>query len=84
MMSKQISLSKSFFLLFLITLCYSSSHATTHRKLSNLRSPTEIKKSSDVFGHMLPKNIPIPPSGPSCRSSPGSPPSCLVPTPTPP
>uniref|UniRef100_A0A3Q7HXQ6 Uncharacterized protein n=1 Tax=Solanum lycopersicum TaxID=4081 RepID=A0A3Q7HXQ6_SOLLC len=51
-------------------------HAITNRKILNLKSRVEIKTSSSVFGQMLPKGVPIPPSAPSCRSSPGTPPSC--------
>ncbi|MCD9638018.1 hypothetical protein HAX54_021630 [Datura stramonium] len=51
------------------------------RKLLDLKSEIETKtySTSDDFGHMLPKGVPIPPSGPSCRLSPGTPPSCSPP-----
>ncbi|KAH0632674.1 hypothetical protein KY284_035460 [Solanum tuberosum] len=58
-----------------------ANHAITNRKLLDLKSQIEIKTSSSVFGQMLPKGVPIPPSAPSCRSSPGTPPSCLSPQP---
>ncbi|KAG5584549.1 hypothetical protein H5410_044983 [Solanum commersonii] len=58
-----------------------SNHAITNRKLLDLKSQIEIKTSSSIFGQMLPKGVPIPPSAPSCRSSPGTPPSCPFPQP---
>uniref|UniRef100_A0A0V0GGW9 Putative ovule protein n=1 Tax=Solanum chacoense TaxID=4108 RepID=A0A0V0GGW9_SOLCH len=81
MMNKQSKLSKSILFLFLTTLYYCSSHAITNRKLLDLKSQIEIKTSSSIFGQMLPKGVPIPPSAPSCRSSPGTPPSCPFPQP---
>lgn len=63
-MTKQSAISKILLVLLFTTLCYSSIHATTPRKL------LEIKD----FRHMLPKFVPIPPSAPSCKTSSGAPP----------
>ncbi|TMW94323.1 hypothetical protein EJD97_010455 [Solanum chilense] len=76
MMNEKKKIFKSLLFLFLTTLYYSSSYAITNRKILDLKSEIEIKTSSSVFGQMLPKGVPLPPSAPSCRSSPGTPPSC--------
>ena len=79
MMNKESRLFKCLLFLFLTTICYSSSHAiTTHRKLF------EFKSHIDNFGNMLPKFVPLPPSAPSCKTSPGMPISTICPPPRPP
>lgn len=78
MMNKESRPFKCLLFLFLTTLCYSSCHETTHRKL------LELKSQIDNFDHMLPKFVPLPPSAPSCKTSPGAPISKLCPRPPPP
>nr|GMC93662.1 hypothetical protein Iba_chr05bCG4520 [Ipomoea batatas]GMC97509.1 hypothetical protein Iba_chr05dCG7690 [Ipomoea batatas] len=58
---------KVFPMVFLLLI--SAYFATTHA-----RNPVVVGME---YENMLPKHVPVSPYGPSCRSSPGTPPSCF-------